>query len=195
MTLLEVAGWIVIGARWIVGGALVVAAVVAATHWAVRAQHLAPFGGWARFVRGWSDPLLTPVERRVLKAGGNPQSAPLWLLGGVVIGGLILIQLVAWLIGTILRLSYAAGGGAVLPMLVSTLFSVLTAALLIRVVSSWFGVSPYSWWMRIVLTLTDWVIEPIQRILPRTGMMDFSPMIAYVLLRVAERVVMGAFFR
>jgi YggT family protein len=192
--LLEVAGWIVVGVRWIVGGAFVVAAVVAATHWAVRAQHIAPFGGWARFVRGWSDPLLNPVERRVVRAGGNPQSAPLWLLGAVVVGGLVLIQLVAWLLGTILRLSYAADGGALLPTLVSALFSVLTAALLIRVVVSWFGVSPYSWWMRIVHGLTDWVIEPIQRILPRTGMVDFSPMIAYLLLRVAERVVMGAFF-
>ena len=72
--------------------------------------------------------------------------------------------------------------------------SLLTTALLIRVVASWFGASPYSWWMRIVGVLTDWLIEPIQRLLPRTGMVDFSPLVGYLLLRVAERVVMGAFF-
>ncbi|MEI2719592.1 MAG: YggT family protein [Gemmatimonadales bacterium] len=195
MNLLEVAAWVVIGMRWLVGGAFLVGAVIAATHWAVRGQHLAPFGWWPRFVRGWSDPLLRPVEGRVVRAGGNPQSAPLWLLGGIVIGGLLLIQLVQWLLGTILSLGYAAQSGALLPTLVSSLFSLLTAALLVRVISSWFAVSPYSWWMRIVRGLTDWIIEPIQRILPRTGMVDFSPMVAYFLLRVAQQVVVGAFFR
>ena len=33
-----------------------------------------------------SDPVLLPLERRIFRAGGNPQNAPLWLLG-IVIGG------------------------------------------------------------------------------------------------------------
>jgi len=194
VSLLDVAGYIVLGVRVLVGGAFVFGAVVALTHWAVRRSHIAPFGGFARLVRKASDPLLVPVERRVVRAGGNPQAAPLWLLGGIVLGGLMLIQLVGWLLGTILRLGYAANAGALLPTVVSALFSLLTTALLIRVVASWFGASPYSWWMRIVGVLTDWLIEPIQRLLPRTGMVDFSPLVGYLLLRVAERVVMGAFF-
>lgn len=36
MNLLEVAAWVVIGMRWLVGGAFLVGAVIAATHWAVR---------------------------------------------------------------------------------------------------------------------------------------------------------------
>ncbi len=177
--------------RWGVGACFVVGASVAATHWAVRAGHITPFGAWARFVRGWSDPLLNPVEHRVVRAGGNPQSAPLWLLGAVVVLGLILIQAVSWLFGVALRIQYALQVGLILPMLVSTTFSVLQAALLIRILTSWFSVSPYSWWMRIVRALTDWILEPIQRILPRTGMIDFSPLVAWLLLGVAERVVMG----
>lgn len=190
-----VAAWVVVGMRWLVGGAFIVGAVVAGTHWAVRRQHLAPFGWWPRFVRSWSDPLLHRVEHRVVRAGGNPQSAPLWLLGGIVVGGLLLIQLVQWVLGTALQLGYAAQSGALLPTLVSSLFSLLTAALLVRVISSWFAVSPYSWWMRIVRGLTDWILEPIQRILPPMGPMDFSPLVAYFLLRVAQQVVVGAFFR
>ncbi|MBK7593952.1 MAG: YggT family protein [Gemmatimonadetes bacterium] len=195
MELMEVAVWVIVGMRWLVGGAFVVGAVVAATHWAVRRQHLTPFGWWPRFVRGWSDPMLRPVEGRVVRAGGNPQSAPLWLLGGIVVGGLLLIQLVQWVLGTILQLGYAAKAGALLPTLVSSLFSLITAALLVRVISSWFAVSPYSWWMRIVRGLTDWILEPLQRILPPMGPMDFSPLVAYFLLRVAQQVVVGAMSR
>ena len=139
--------------------------------------------------------MLRPVEGRVVRAGGNPQSAPLWLLGGIVVGGLLLIQLVQWVLGTILQLGYAAKAGALLPTLVSSLFSLITAALLVRVISSWFAVSPYSWWMRIVRGLTDWILEPLQRILPPMGPMDFSPLVAYFLLRVAQQVVVGAMSR
>lgn len=191
MTLLELGGWSVLIVRWCVGAGFVVAATVAATHWAVRAGHLTPFSAWPRFVRGWSDPLLLPVEQRVLRAGGNPQSAPLWLLGIVVVGGLILIQLVGWLFRVALGIQYAISVGLILPMLVSTTFSILQAALLIRIIASWFAVSPYSTWMRVVRGLTDWILEPIQRVLPRTGMLDFSPLVAWLLLSLAARVVVG----
>ena len=107
----------------------------------------------------------------------------------------LLIQLVQWVLGTALQLGYAARSGALLPTLVSSLFSLITAALLVRVISSWFGASPYSWWMRIVRGLTDWILEPLQRILPPMGPMDFSPLVAYFLLRVAQQVVVGALFR
>ena len=47
-------------------------------------------------------------------------------------------------------------------------------ALFVRVIASWLGISPYSAWMRPVMILTDWLIEPIRRILPPMGMIDFS---------------------
>ena len=44
-------------------------------------------------------PLLLPLERRVIRAGGSPQDAPLWLVGIVIAGGLLLLSLVQWLAG------------------------------------------------------------------------------------------------
>ena len=32
------------------------------------------------------------------------------------------------------------------------------------------------------MALTDWLIEPIRRILPPLGMLDFSPLVAWLLL-------------
>src|SRR2546422_114477 len=68
-----------------------VAAVIALVDWAVRTRKLNPFGPIARFFRRFVDPLMLPVERRIVRAGGQPASAPWWTLVAVVVGGLLLI--------------------------------------------------------------------------------------------------------
>lgn len=172
---------------------LVYASAVALTHWAVRNRRLSPFGPWSRFMRRASDPVLQPLERRVIRAGGNPQNAPLWLVGVVVGGGLLLLSLTQWLIGTASTLMTIAQGGPQvwLRVLISALFTVLMTAILIRVIASWLGIGPYRRWMRPILALTSWLIDPIRRVLPATGMIDFSPMVAWLALYVVRGFVMG----
>jgi YggT family protein len=179
--------------RTLVIVALVYAALVALTHWAVRNKHITPFGPWPRFMRKVSDPVLEPVERRILRAGGNPQTAPLWLLGIVVAGGLVLMSLTAWLIDAVVRLHWMASSGPRMWIgsLVSLLFTILMTSILIRVIGSWFGIGPYRKWMRPFYLLTNWLIDPIRRILPPFGMIDFSPMVAWLVLYVVRGFVMG----
>src|SRR5918999_5750473 len=86
--------------RTLVVLALVYASLVALTHWAIGSRRINPFGAWPRFVRRISDPVLLSLERRILRAGGNPQNAPLWLVGIVIAAGLLLVSLTDWLIGT-----------------------------------------------------------------------------------------------
>jgi YggT family protein len=181
-------------ARWVVVAALAYAALVAVTHWAIRSKRLSPFGAWARFVRRISEPVILPLERRVIRAGGSPQDAPLWLLGIVIVGGLILITLVNWLIGFTYQLGYlaAAGPRVWLVVAISWTFRILTIALLIRVIASWFGISPYGRWMRPVVALTEWMLEPLRRVLPPFGPFDLSPLVAYLILVVLERLILGA---
>src|SRR6476469_7018834 len=97
--------------RGIVTVALAYASVVALTHWAVRNRRINPFGVWPRFVRRVSDPILLPLERRVIQAGGSPHNASLWLLGLVIGGGLLLLSLTQWLIGTAASLILLIHGG------------------------------------------------------------------------------------
>jgi YggT family protein len=180
-------------ARALVILALAYASVVAMTYWAARTRRINPFGAWPRFTRRISEPILLPLERRVIRAGGSPQDASLWLLGLVIVAGLLLLSLVHWLIGmtaTMAVLAYA-GPRAWLRFVLSGVFTVLMAAIFVRVVASWLGVSPYRRWMRPVMVLTDWLIEPIRRLLPPFGMIDFSPMIAWLVLWVVRGFVMG----
>ncbi|HJR49586.1 MAG TPA: YggT family protein [Gemmatimonadales bacterium] len=179
--------------RVIVVVALVYASVVALTHWAVRRRKIGPFGSWPRLVRKLSDPVLLPLERRVIRFGGGPQDAPLWLLGIVVLGGLVLLSLTNWIlgmVGTLGALAYASPREWI-RMLVSWAFSLVMLAIFVRVIASWFGVSEYRGWMRPLVLLSDWIIQPIRRILPSTGMIDFSPMVAWLVLWVARGFVLG----
>lgn len=179
--------------RAIVVLALVYASVVALTHWAVKSRRINPFGAWPRLVRKLSDPVLLPLERRVIRAGGSPQDAPLWLVGLVIGGGLLLLSLTHWLIGMAANMSMLAGGGprVWLRVVVSAAFTVLMAAILIRVIASWLGIGAYNRWMRPVHALTSWLIDPIRRILPPFGMFDFSPMVAWLVLYVVRGLVLG----
>jgi YggT family protein len=179
--------------RSIVILALAYASLVALTHWAVRSRRINPFGAWPRFMRRVSDPVLHPMERRVVSAGGNPQNAPLWLLAVVIAGGLVLMSLTGWVIDALARLSWMAQSGPRfwLQTLVSLLFTVLMTAILIRVIASWFGIGPYRRWMRPIMALTSWLIDPIRRILPSFGMFDFSPMVAWLVLYVVRGFVLG----
>ena len=182
-----------IAVRSIVLLALAFAATVALTHWAVRSRRIDPFGTWPRLVRRVSDPILLPLERRVIRAGGSPQNAPLWLLGLVIGCGLLLLSLTQWLIGTAAGLVLLAQGGVRVWMrvLMSAVFTILMAAILIRVIGSWLGIGPYRKWMRPVYALTNWLIDPIRRILPPVGIFDFSPMVAWLVLYVVRGFVLG----
>lgn len=173
--------------------ALAYASAVALTHWAIRRRRINPFGAWPRFIRRVSDPVVLPLERRIIRAGGSPQDAPLWLMGIVIGGGLLLLSLTGWLIGTASSITAVAHGGprAWVRMVVSAAFTLLMAAILIRVIGSWLGIGPYRKWMRPFYALTNWLIDPIRRILPPLGVIDFSPMVAWLVLYVVRGFVLG----
>jgi YggT family protein len=180
--------------RYALFGAAVVLGIVAAIDWAVRTRRLNPFCTIARFVRRTVDPLMVPIERRVVRAGGRPSSAPLWALGVVVVGGLLLIKafdVLAHQLGTAAA-AFSVGPTRVLVLLVGWTFTLLRIALIVRVISSWVGVSPYSPWVRWSYGLTEWMLAPLRRVIPLLGSVDITPFVAYLLLMLIESVVVGA---
>ncbi|HET9295056.1 MAG TPA: YggT family protein [Gemmatimonadales bacterium] len=180
-------------ARVIVIAALAASSMIALTHWAVRERRLDPFGAWAGFVRRWGDPLLGPIERRLLRAGRNPQDAPLWLCGGAIIGGLLLLSALSWL-GRFLsemRSAFSGGAASTVGFAVNVAYTVLMAALIVRVITSWLGLSEHDRRLRPVLRLTDWLVEPIRRRVPPFGMFDISPLIAWIVLMLARALLLA----
>ena len=164
------------------------AGVLVVTYWLVRRGSLAPFGPWARQVRRFTAWAVRPVERRLVRSGGNPQEAPYWVLGIAVIGGLVMISGTSWLVAYAGTLTYALHHGArsIAAFIVGSACDLLGIALLVRAIGSWFGLGPWHPWTRPFHRATDWLVAPIQRILPAAGMFDFSPVVAWLLVLLAR---------
>jgi YggT family protein len=183
-------------ARYAVFAVFVLSVVVAFAAWLVRARRVSPFGALGRALRAASDPLIRPVEARVVRLGGNPVNAGWWLVVIVALGGVVLLSLLDWAVGIYYGISAAAGGGprAMLAFLIGALYSVLFAALLLRVIGSWFGLFRYSRWMRPAYALTDWLVEPIRRLLPPMGALDWSPLVAWLVLWLLKQLLLSVVF-
>lgn len=170
--------------RTIILFAAVVLGVICLVDWAVRTRKISPFNGVARFFRTSIDPFLAPIERKVVRAGGMPATAPLWALAAVVIGGIIIVSVANFILLEIVRANYYArqGSAGLFRLLVTWTFNILRIALLVRVVSSWLPVSPYSKWVSWSYRLTEPILAPLRRVVPTLGAIDITPIIAYFLL-------------
>jgi YggT family protein len=169
------------------------ALVVAISDWAVRRKLLPAVRRVITLVRRTGDPLLRPIERRLASAGGNPEDAPYWLLGIVVVAGLLVMTLVRWLTGSIeLMLAMRTAGPLVwIRVLIGAATSLVMMAIVVRVIGLWLGAGRYNRWMRAVYRLTDWIIEPLRRLLPPMGALDLGPIVAYLLLLVVRILLMA----
>jgi len=166
--------------------------LVALVYWAARRGKINAFGWLARGTRRLCDPFMHPLERRVVRLGGNPQDAPIWLVGIVVVLGLFLLAFIRWLVGTAYYLETLshAGPREWARFAADLVFFVLTAAIIVRVIGSWIGMGRYNRLTRLAYFLTDWVVEPIRRLLPPFGVIDLSPLVAYVALYLTHLVVL-----
>ena len=62
--------------------------------------------------------------------------------------------------------------------------SILSLAIFIRAIVSWFNMDPRSPIIQMLDAVTEPIIGPIRKIMPRLGMIDLSPLVAILLLNV-----------
>lgn len=73
--------------------------------------------------------------------------------------------------------------------LIDALFYAFSLAILIRVILSWVRFDPYHPVSLFIHRVTEPILAPIRRLLPSTGMIDFSPLVAILLLQIAQAVL------
>ena len=64
------------------------------------------------------------------------------------------------------------------------LLQVLLVAILVRVVLTWFPVDPSNPIIRLIFEVTEPVLAPFRRVIPRIGMFDLSPIAAMLVIQV-----------
>ncbi len=84
--------------------------------------------------------------------------------------------------------------GSFLANLVSLIINVFELILLARIIASWLQVNPYNPIMQFLYRITEPVLAPIRRMLPPTGMMDFSPLVVFVILLVLQAILIQVIF-
>ena len=174
----------------------VIVTAVCVIDWAVRTRRVSPFSPVARFFRNSIDPLMAPIERRVVRNGGIPSNAPWWALGAVILGGI----LVLWLLGFLrtfagsIWLASGTGPRGIIRLVVEWTFIALQIALFVRVLSSWIRVSQYSKWVRWAYALTEPILRPLRRVIPPVGggMIDITPIVAYFAIWLLSGLVLRA---
>jgi YggT family protein len=168
----------------------VLAGLVCVIDWAIRTRKIGPFSGVARFFRRTVDPMLRPMEAIIVRRGGQPASAPLWVFLGIVVAGIVILWLLRLVGGLLLQLSTAASEPRLIPILLAEwALEFLYVAILVRVFSSWLPISPYSRWIRWSYVTTEWLLAPLRRIIPPFGAIDVSPLGALLLIWLARGII------
>lgn len=84
-------------------------------------------------------------------------------------------------------------------MLIQTvgyIFTIINFLVLARILMSWLPmlgiqIDPYNPIVRFLVDSTDWLLEPFRRLIPPVANMDFSPIIAILVLNLVQNLVMN----
>jgi len=69
------------------------------------------------------------------------------------------------------------------------LTQLLTAAIFFRVILSWFQMDPRNPLISLLDQITEPILSPLRRVVPRLGMIDITPLVAIILLQVIARAI------
>jgi len=78
-----------------------------------------------------------------------------------------------------------------LALLFGMIFNVIYFLLVVRIIISWFGVNPYNELVQILFKITEPILAPFRRLPLQVGMIDFSPIIAFIILAFVRNFVVG----
>jgi len=69
---------------------------------------------------------------------------------------------------------------------------VLTGAVFVRALLSWFPIDPRNPLVTILYDVTEPILDPLRRVIPRLGMIDITPLVAILLIQVIGNYAAGA---
>ena len=157
-----------------------------------------PFTWPAMAVRRLSDPLVNPVRRALVGFGVEPKLAPLITILLVILVGWFAVQLAASILNTLAGILLATKQGAFVAAIGYVLYGLLgfyALLIFIRIIFSWGMVSYANPVMRFLINATDPLLVPLRRMIPPLGMIDISPIVAFIILWLFQAAIAGTLLR
>ncbi len=78
-----------------------------------------------------------------------------------------------------------------LAALLHFLLTAFTFAIFLRVILSWFPMRSRNPLVVLLFQITEPILAPLRRVIPRIGMVDFSPWVAIILLQAIQRLIVA----
>src|ERR1041385_1287115 len=154
-----------------------------------------PFTWHYRNVRRATEGVLLPARAILRGFRLDTRVAPLIVVIMLIALWLVLVQTASSVLNTIAGVWYAVSShrpNMAAGIIGYPLFGILglyTVAILTRIFFSWVGVSYANRFYRFTVRITEPLLGPLRRIVPKAGMLDISPLIAYAIVWVCQMAV------
>ena len=182
--------------------AMIVAAIVLIVMRSVfNYMEMNPFTWLAVTLRRSTEPVLAPVRAMLIGFRLDPKVAPFIAVILVIVAGYMVVLVVGSILNTIAGIIYAVSSrqlGAPVAIIGYLLFGFLglyTLVIFIRIIFAWVGMSYANRLMRFVVKTTEPLLSPLRRTVPRVGMFDISPIVAFIVLWLCKAAVAGTLLR
>lgn len=157
-----------------------------------------PFSKPALLIRRLTDPLLMPVRRTLAGFGVDPKIAPLITILLAILVGWFAVQLSDSVIRTaagVLLSTQERRFTALVGFVLYGALDIYSLLIFIRIIFSWGMVSYSNRVMRFLVNITDPLLVPLRRMIPPFGMMDLSPIVAFILIWLFKAAIAGTLLR
>ena len=155
---------------------------------------LNPFTWSSRTIRRLTDFFVLPVRRFLVRLGVDPKfSALIVILVTILLGFFFLWlskELARTILGVVLSIEQARPIAAIGCILYGAL-ALYSVLIFIRIVFSWAMLSYSNRLMRFLVNVTEPLLGPLRRMIPPLGMMDISPIFAFIIIWLFQLAIMG----
>jgi YggT family protein len=162
------------------------------------AADLNPFSWASRTIKRLSDPFVLPARGMLLRLGVDPKFAPLIVILITILLGWFSLQLTGEIGSTLLGLIISIkvfNPTMALGFVLYGAVSIYIFLILMRIIFSWGMVSYSNSLMKFLVNITEPLLGPLRRMIPPLGMMDISPIFAYLLLWLLQAAIRGTLLR
>lgn len=159
---------------------------------------LNPFGWASRTIRRLTDPFVFPSRRFLMGFGVEPKFSPLLVVLITILMGWFFLwvteEVASTLIGLLLSIK-AANPISALGCIIYGALSVYVVLLFMRIVFSWGMIGHSNRLNRFLVNVTEPLLGPLRRIIPPFGMMDISPLFAFLIIWLFQAAIRGTLLR